>query len=212
MARYSPSGVPTSDLANTQRWLREEMEGVRQSTDDIYALADFSIDTYTVAGYGGIGQNAASAPLADVNATFTTLNTFDIPLIVPRGVAYSFPNDSMALEFPGVWYQSIKVTLEHNELNAGRVIALRTLNLTTGTPSGVVFRYGVARNVAVSNLTLGAFFEVAEDRVGDEIVLQLGTDGDVFTAVNCIGAIYEVHSISEYKGDFQVEAQQKRKI
>lgn len=208
MPRYAPTLVPTSDLGNTQRWLREETEGIRQSTDDIYALAEFAIDTFTVAGYGGIGQDAASAPLADITTTYTTINTFDIPLIVPRGVSYGFANNSLALDAPGVWYVSVKVTLQHNELNAGRVIGLRFFNLTTGLPGAVVFRYGVGRNVGVSNIALGVFFNV--DNPGDEIVLQLGTDGDTFTTVTCIGAIFEMHSVSEYKGDFQVEAQQKR--
>ena len=36
MARYVPGTVPTSDLANTQRWLREEFSAVGQSVGELY--------------------------------------------------------------------------------------------------------------------------------------------------------------------------------
>ena len=39
MARYVPSPAPTTDdIGQMARWLREEMERIRQSTDDIYTV------------------------------------------------------------------------------------------------------------------------------------------------------------------------------
>lgn len=211
MSRYIPGAVPTTgDVAQLERFLRAELDEIKRSTDDIYTLSNFSVDNFALAAYAGIGQNAASAPLSDITSTWATVNTFDIPLVVPRGASYDFANDALVLEVPGIWYLSIKLSLEHNELNAGRTMALRLNNFTTGAPSAVEFRYGTGRNTAVTNITLGAFFEV--EKIGDALQLQLGTDGDTYSSVNCIGAIYQAHSVSEYKGDFQIEAAKPRKL
>lgn len=46
MARYVPTAVPTTqDISQLERWLREELERIQQSTDDIYTDAqDQAID------------------------------------------------------------------------------------------------------------------------------------------------------------------------
>lgn len=213
MARYSPTSVPTTgDIYQLERWLREEMEQIRSSTDDIYVLANFMLDNYVAAGYGGIGQDAATNPLPDIGAgAWIDFTGFDIPLVAPKAVSYDFANDGLQFNEEGIWYVSIKLALQHNELNAGRQIALRFDNRTTNTPGTVEFRYGVGRNTDVTNITLGVFFEVENAAVvtgvaqalGDTIGLEIG-GGSAFSLIDCIGAIYEVHHISEYKGDFSV--------
>ena len=208
MARYAPTMVPTTDIANMQRWLREETEGIRRSTDDIYELANFSVSQFTVAGYGGIFQSAASVPIPDISSGFADITTMDTSVVPPKGMQVNTGASSITVGSAGVWYVSTRVALEHNELNAGRVMALRLFNKTTGQPGANVFRYGVARNVAVTNISLGAYVEVVN--AGDEYTLQLGSDGDVFSGVSSIDAIFELHSVSQYKGDFQLDAKQKR--
>lgn len=207
MARYSPSQPPvTQDVQQLERWLREEIEQIRSSTDDIYRLTEFVLDNYVAAGYGGIGQNDPTNLLPDIPAGgWIDFTGFDIPLVTPKAVGYHFAEDGVSFDETGIWYVSVKLALEHNELNAGRTISLRTDNRTTGVPSTISFNYGVGRNVGVSNLSLGVFFEVAEDTIGQIIGLEVG-GGDAFSLVDCIGAIYEVHHISEYKGDFSVAA------
>lgn len=211
MARYVPGNVPTTtDIQQLERWLREELERVRQATDDIYRLAQSVLDNFTAAGYGGIGQNAATNPLPDFPAGgFIDFTGFDVPLVVPRAVGYDFGQAGLILEAPGVWYISIKLTFEHDELNAGREMYLRFDNRTTGIPNATIFRYGVGRNVGVTNLVLGAFFEVDDASVGEIVGLEVGGD-TAFTGVSCIGAIMQVHNISEFKGELDIEANSRR--
>ena len=200
MARYSPGQVPTTeDIFQLERFLREEYEQVRDSTDDIYTIADFLINNLVAAGYGSIGLDAIS-PLADINATWQQV-PMDVVLVVPKAVSYDLPNEGMIFESEGIWRINAKVALEFVEAQASRRMQLRLFNLTTGAPSGTVFTYGVGRNTDAVNLNLSVMITIPSDRVGDTFQLQIASSTSTFTGVVNTGNTWDVNHVSEYKGD-----------
>jgi hypothetical protein len=201
MARYAPGGVPnTQDIAQLERWLREETERIQGSTEDIYKLAEFLVTLYVVAGYGSIGLDAITG-LPNITATWQTL-PFDVLLIdPPRGANYDLPNDGMGFDLEGVWRVNAKISLEFAEVNAGRRLQLRIWNLTQGITGGIVFQYTVGRNTDGVNLNLSVMTTIEEANVGDVLQLQVASSSDTFTAVQAIGSTWDINHVSEYKGD-----------
>jgi hypothetical protein len=216
MARYLPGGVPTSgDIADLQRWLRQELEIIRSSTDDIYTFAEFAMDAFAAAGYGSISQSTGVNPLPDMLAgTWQDFTGFDVGSLAPRGVEYDLPNDAMAIDQYGVWYLSIAIVLEHNESNQGRELGLRLDNRTTNTPSAEVLHIGVGRNQPTTNITVVSLVEVTEGGVqvgvnniaatSDAIGFEIGALTGDFSALNALSAYYQLHRVSEYRGSFSV--------
>lgn len=208
MARYHPRNVPTTNSVNqVERYLREEFERVRQSTDDTYELAEFALANFVPGGYCGVGQNAASNPLPDINAgSFIDYTGFDLELVNPtRGAVNDLDSDGIRLRETGLWYLTIKLTLEHLEAQAGRQIWLRIKR--NGSSGLIKFRYGVGRNTGTTNLTLTYLAQM--DLRGDAedlIQLEIGSDADSFAGLDCIGGYLMAHYVSEYRGDYVVEA------
>ena len=200
MARYAPGLVPTTDdIFQLERFLREEYEQVRESTDDIYTIGQFIIDNVVAAGYGSIGLDAIT-PLANINATWQKV-PMDVVLVVPKAVSYDLVNEAVIFESEGIWRINAKVALEFAEAQASRRLQLRLFNLTTGTPSGTVFTYGVGRNTDAVNLNLSVMITAPESSVGNSYQLQINSAADTFTGVVNTGNTWDVNHVSEYKGD-----------
>lgn len=207
MPRYAPSNPPTTlDIQQLERWLREEYEQVRGSTDDIYTWADFALQSFVAAGYGSIGQDVIG-PFA-IGPTWNTFNLWDIELIsAPSGIQHNLPN-GFIVTAEGIWQINIKISLEFAELNAGRRIQMRFWNETQQT-GGVVFNYAIGRNTDGANLNLSFLAEIDEVpaasdgihamAINDDVRIQIRSD-DTFTGVQAIGSIWDMHHVSEWKG------------
>lgn len=200
MPRYVTTLVPTTqDIGQLERWLREEMALVRASTDDIYLVLGFTIDTFTAAAYGGIGLDNDTA-LANIDTIWQTL-PFDVETVPqPRGVTYSLGSNAMSFDSEGVWRVNAKVSLTFVESQSGRRMTLRLFNVTQGTPSTTVFNFAVGRNTDGINLAFNLVTPI-DTQAGDVWVLQVGSAADTFTGVTAIGSVWDANRVSEYKGD-----------
>lgn len=165
-----------------------------------YALEAEVLETFSLAGYGGIVADESVAP-TDIGLAWELFDAWDgAALPTPRYIVQDFANNGIRIERPGVFSVNIKISLQHAESQGGRVMYLRLWNATAGTPGASEFAFGVGRNVAFTNLTVpGALFDVTEETVGDLIQIQIG-GGDSFTAVTNIGASFEASSVSEARG------------
>jgi hypothetical protein len=211
MARYTTSGVPTSpELANTQRWLRSEFQEVNNSTDDIYALLQFVVDTFVYAGYGAISLDSESAR-NNIDATWQTLPFNAVSLADPVGVSYDLFNNGFAYEQQGIWRMTASIGLTFSEVNAGRRMEMRILNSTTGIPVPGEVQYAVARNTDGINLTLNLLVAVSDTAIGDIFQLQIRSELFNFASVVAIGSVWDTNHISEYKGDFNLDAKRQRR-
>ena len=201
MAQYVPGQTPvTPDIHQLERYLREEQEEIRNSTDDIYVLAARVIELYQPAGYGQIGLDAVT-PLANIGTAYQQL-PFDVELITdPRAVVYNLAGDGMLLTEPGVWSFFAKVSIEFLEAQAGRRLQLSLWNTTTNTPVGDEFNFSVGRNTDGANLNFQIMYDV-EEAFAAPLGLAVRSTTDTFTGVNAIGSIFGVNYQSEYKGDF----------
>jgi hypothetical protein len=162
-------------------------------------LRNRSVNTFVLAGYGGIGVNTP-APMANINTTYQQLVDFDTNInSSPRFIGQDFNNNGLIFLVPGVWTINLKVTLTFNELNAGRQLKLRFYNVATATPGDDEFNYFVGRNQGGINLLIPITFEVPESIVGDVIGIQVGSDADTFTTVSNIGTVFEATHSSEAK-------------
>lgn len=148
------------------------------------------------AGYGGIGQNAIQA-LPDLGASWVTLDIFDTELLAsPIDVVQDITNDALAFTSEGVWQISAKVSISHNELNAGREIRLRIYDVTAATAGATEFVYGVARNVGASTLIIPAtLVDITSPQVGHLFAMQIGSGGD-FNTVSALGSTFTVTRVS----------------
>ncbi len=203
MARYVPGQVPiTPDVAQVERWLREETDQIRNSTDDIYTLMDFVLEIFVAAGYGAIEQRAVTA--FPIDGTWTTFDLWDGNTIPDeRGVSANLPT-GFTLETSGFWRINTFITLTFAEVNAGRTVQMRVFNSTTATP-GEPFDFFVGRNAEGVNLAVNALVAADVSAGNQDFEVQIRTD-DVFTAVQAIGSIWDLNHISEYKGDFGLES------
>lgn len=205
MSRYVPGLTPTTpDIAQLERWLREETEQIRSSTDDTYAFADFVLETFVTAGYGGIGLDAVT-PVADISPTWQQL-PFDVVLILqPKIVAYDLIGNGMSLEAPGVWRFNGKVSLTFAEAQAGREIQLSLWDIDAASAVGPAFNFFVGRNTAGVNLNFNVLFDIT-DFVNKPLGLAVRSEADTYTLVNAIGSIFDINYVSEYKGEYTVES------
>ena len=201
MARYSPTQVPTTDISNTQRWLREETEAIRSSTDDIYSLARFVVESYTIAGYGGIGLDAQT-PLSDIGAAWQVVPFDSLQVDEPRGITYDLASDAMVLNTAGVWRINAQVLLNFAELNQGRRLRLSMYNINEGNLTGPVFSYSVGRNTDGVNAVFSALFEITEITAGDALQLLVSSADDSFTGASVAGATFDANNVAEYRGNY----------
>ena len=204
MTRYRLSSVPTTeDIQQLERYLREELQRVEDSTDDIYTLAEVLILLYQVAGYGQIGLDAIT-PLANIGATWQQL-PFDVELIAaPRRVTYNLAGDGMQIDDAGVWKFFAKVSLQFAEANQGRRLQLTLWDTFNNVAVGPLFNFAIGRNTDGANLSFTIMFEVTDTTF--PIGLAVRSESDSFSSVQAIGSIFGVTSESEYQGDYFEDA------
>ena len=164
---------------------------------DQYATEVAALNTFALAGYGGISI-AAPVAMADIGATWTTITGFDTEILTPRYVVHDLANNALRVQKEGVWQVSVKVTLTFAEGQGGRTISLRLYNATTAAPTAVPFQFFVGRNSAGANLSFVINGEFPQETENDIIVLQVSSV-DSYTLVENIGTIFQMHHVSEAK-------------
>lgn len=180
--------------------LQAHLDDDTPEAHDQYATEAAALATFTLAGYGGIIADAATA-IPNLTSGWTTLTIWDEgALPVPRYIVQDFPNNGIRLSREGIFAISVKIALAHNEQNAGRIIKLRFWNATTAEPGTTEFVYGVGRNTAATNLIIpGALFPLPSEVIGDLMQIQIG-GGDDFSSVTNLGSSFEASSVSEAQG------------
>lgn len=208
MGRYSPAPVPTTDLPNTQRFLREELEQVRNSTDDIYTLANFLLDNFVTAGYGSIKRTTPVA-LADIGATWQQLPWEAVGITDPKGMAYDLPT-GMIVEHFGIWALNLLVNLAFDDANAGRDVQIRLVNVSDGTAATPV-TFFVGRNqdgVSIPLPTLvestgGTDISISQVAATKTLALEIRSEADTFTSVVFEAGVWSFNYVSEYGGNYE---------
>ena len=148
-----------------------------------------------VTGYGGIQQTVATG-MPNFGGGWTLLPADAGLLTTPHNVVQDHPMDAIALEVAGLWELTINFGFEHNSSNAGRLINLRLLNTSTGTPSSQ-YQIGTGRNAEHTNATVTLLFEVPAGNIGDLISVQLG-GGDSYSNVVLDAFVMQAVLVSEF--------------
>ena len=164
-----------------------------------YALEAAVLANFVAAGYVSVGNDAPEA-FPDITSTFQTYSGWDSLLLDPPRNAQNALPDGLIFEANGVWQINVRLAITHNESNAGRIMQLRFINVTTNTPSLTTFNFATGRNVATTNLNIPLLFEVSPLTVGNTWGVQLGTAGDTYSAVSIIGGTFSAFLVSEWQG------------
>lgn len=177
------------------KWAKVSIKDNRAYIDK---TRDDVTDNFVLAGYGQIGLDAITS-ISDISAGVWQTLPMDIELLTdPRYVTYNLINNSLAYTIEGIWSLNIKISLDFDEVNAGRELNLRFYNLTTATAGAVVFREGVGRNTSVGGFSFQVIISTDEFTINDEFVLQVSGDSS-FTTVSDIGNVWGASHISEAK-------------
>ena len=163
--RYRPTTTPTGELAQTQRFLRQELLNIATSFDSAFdyikRLAELTSDMFVYAGFGQI-ESADDAPLANIGLTWQTL-PMDQALRVtePVNVVYDPATDSMRIDAYGTWLISSTITIEHNEIaNNARSVSLRLYDIDSDTAS-TAWEFATGRNAIVTNMNVSGLASIA---------------------------------------------------
>jgi hypothetical protein len=169
-----------------------------QYTLEVDALAAFGF-----AAYGGMNYNGSEAAFPNIGAAWQDVDIFNtLSVGTPRHMAVSIPDSSVTLEGPGVYFLSITFSMNHNDVNAGRVFSLRLFDDITQAPViGNGFQIGTGRN---ASSTAGGISTLIESPtvlpVDHPVRLQVGGSPDTYSAVSFTSFSYTVHSVGEFRG------------
>jgi hypothetical protein len=146
----------------------------------------------TIAGYGSIGVDGATALASPINSTPQTLTGFDVELITsPRGVTQDLGTNSLALLVKGVWTLMVKVSLTFDEdIAKERSISFQLQNIDAPIPSPTIFRHSVPKSAASKTMTIALPFDVGSASVGDKFVIQVLSETDTFLNCTDIGSTF----------------------
>lgn len=197
MARYAPGEVPfTADVHQVERYMQQEQEQVRSSTDDIYTLTKFSLEHFVAEAYLGLAVGTAY-PLT-ISAAWTTINWDAASVDGGKAVFPALPT-GMNFTDDAVWRMSVILNLTFNEENAGRTIKLRLYNTTTAAPNGAELWFSVGRNAPGFTATCSWLAEVPVDLLSQNLQLQISS-ADSFNNVQVTRASWAVNSVAKYQG------------
>ena len=212
--RYRPTTVPTGDLPQTQRFLRQELGRIAESFDSAFdyikRLAELTSEMFVYAGFGQI-QGLDDVPLADIGVPLpTTWQTLPLDqsgsVPDPANVVYDPATDSMRIDAYGTWLVSAQVTLEHNLIsNNARTVYLRLYDIDAAEP-GVDWEFATGRNSTVTNMVVTGLANIAELRTGNRFVLQIGGTLDTYTNVVLRFGAFGVSHVSNYGGTIEFES------
>ena len=178
--------------------LNDALEQISRDLDEVYSL----VAQATRALYGGMYMAAASVGGPDIDPIYQTITQFDTeaPPSGGVGVAVNTTTGEFTVLPGNVYLVSVSITLEHNEVNAGRETNLRVYNVTTGAPipstSVPIF---VGRNQGGFNFGVTFMFEAPQANTPTVARLEIG-GGDIFTLVTWRGLDLSLRAISSIGG------------
>lgn len=207
MARYAPGQPPyTEDINQLERYLRVEHEQVRGSTDDIYTLAEFSLEHFVAEAYLELAALVAY-PLT-LSATWQPMPWDAVALNGNKAVA---PNLPFGMNFidDAIWRCSVVADMTFDEVNAGRTIKFRLYNTTTASANGTELWFAVGRNTPGFTATMSWLAGVHVDVLSQNVQLQISS-ADAFTNLTVRRASWAVNSVSRYQGANPVTSLEKQ--
>ena len=146
-----------------------------------------SINTRTIAGYGGVAISSPQ-PMGTIDTTFQTIPNMDTGLVdVPFLIGQDTAAGGLRFTISSVYDTTVQVTLTFDELNQGRILAIRLHNVDEDlfTPPQAAF---IGRNTEGASVAVSTLLQVASDWVGDLLQVQIGTFGDSFTNATAVEA------------------------
>jgi hypothetical protein len=163
-----------------------------------------NLDKYSKAEADGRFNIAAYASLSDtaiglttIDATWQTLDNYDTLPFTPFNVTNDQVAGTMTFDYAGIYLINVQVNLSHDTNPGGRTTNVRLYNVTDAAP-GVAVPVGVARDQAVTNMSVQFMVEIAILDIGKAFAIQLG-GGDTLSSVTG-SARFEAIMVSELKG------------
>lgn len=158
MARYVPSAVPnTGDIAQLQRWLREELDRVRNSTDDIYEGVNVSFDNLVGAAYADMVQFVFPPPdVGPVDGTYRTFTNFTLPSITPKGMVPDVANNGIRYPAERTYLVGINASATCDAGAGGRRLSIQLVNTLNGDELGAGYETFVP--AGATGITVGIVF------------------------------------------------------
>ena len=171
---------------------------------DQYVLNEEALRTFTFAAYAGLTQSTSGVAYPDLGAGWNTVNTLDAITVPDHYATASIANNSITVQYNGVYLLIVYLSFTHNEMNSGRHIRVRLFNVTDGVPAGDGTVVGTGRNVGVTTVSVAVLVSVPEDNV--EYQIQFG-GGDSYASVVMDTAMFSMNSVGLYYGDLSTNAE-----
>ncbi len=171
------------------------------SRDDIWSPIFDALTTafiFNAAAYGSMGMSAPTAGADIPVGSFIPVTQFDQFPTTSRGITFDFTADTFSFDFEGLFRVSTMLSIEHNDLNAGRQFELRLFNVTDAAPS-IGTLIGVSRNTAITNFTSTLLAEISADNVGDEYRIEVGNADTILTSVVWESLNLSIDMVSEWR-------------
>ena len=170
----------------------------RISAVNYYVPINDGLDTWVLAGYGGINLSTPAVIGTISNAAWTAL-PFDSSKFTPRFAAYNLPSSAISVDREGIWQISVSATLTFTGENFGRTMTYRLYNLTDGLPGDSTFAVFVGRNTDGATASITTLADIPVNWIGKDIVFQASTNGDTFNNVTMISGHIDFGHMSEAK-------------
>lgn len=140
-----------------------------------YTLESEAEARYVYAGYGGIQVDIQQAALDILANSWITITAWDTPtLSTPRGVVQDVINDGLRVSRAGLWLTAMRLSVQHDPVNAGRVMTVRLNNVTKNLPGRTYFIPTGRNNEGTNVIMPGFLLDVAPSAVNDLFQVQLG--------------------------------------
>lgn len=179
-----PMEQPPVEDARLAEWLTRMMNLINADLERI----DFNL---VFAAYGTIRLSTPTA-MADLTGGNWVVMPADQGIIpTPRYVIYDLANNGLILQSGGIWTLSINISIQHNELNAGREIGVRLYNFTQDTVITTTL-VGIARNTTATNISFSVTIPIAY-QAGDVLQVQIG-GGDDVSALIAVSYVFGMNS------------------
>jgi len=171
------------------------------SRDDDWRLifdASTVSSIFNAAAYGSMSMSVPTAGSDIPVGSFIPVTQFDQFPTTSRGITFDFTTDTFSFDFEGLFRVSTVLSIEHNDLNAGRQFELRLFNITDAE-SSLSTIIGVARNTAITNFTSTFLVEIVADNVGDTYRIEVGNANTILTSVVWESLNLSIDMVSEWR-------------
>ena len=158
----------------------------------VYLGANHSV----TAAYGGV-RITSPWSAADIGATWQTV-AFDAEMLtIPRGIIQDTVNDGLGLQVAGVYSFGANLDVQHDEVNAGRVLQVRLHNPTTGL-SSLPINIGTGINTSHTNISIsGVLLELLATETGNVLQIQISSSSDSYSSVSVETGFMSATMVSE---------------